>query len=98
MALHRHGVIFVLAVSIIGIIENRGQSFEEWKTQAKKSQKEKVMASFASWGLTIPVALAFVLFLYIIAPTSIYMVIALYSGIVIRNCIEFFSGKQKSKA
>jgi len=32
--------------------------------------------------------------LYMIIPTSIEMAIALYAGIVIRNCIDFFAEKQ----
>lgn len=85
------GAVFVIAAGIMGLVENRGQSFEDWEKQPKKSTGEKLMAGFASWGVAIPAALALVLFLYMITPTSVYMAIALYLGIVIRNCIAFFS-------
>jgi TRAP-type C4-dicarboxylate transport system permease large subunit len=78
----------------MGIIENRGQSFEEWKANPKKSMKEKFVAGFASWGFTIPIILTYVVFFYMMAPTSISMFIALYAGIVISNCINFFSAKR----
>jgi hypothetical protein len=88
------GVIFVFAVATVGLIESRGTTFEEWKGNPKKSTKERLLAGFVSWGTIVPSILAFVLFLYIIAPTSVLMFIALYAGIVIRNCITFFSEKQ----
>ena len=88
------GILFVIAVGIMGIIEDRGQSVEAWQASPKKTMKEKIWAALASWGYAIPVALAYVFGLYMIIPTSIEMAIALYAGIVIRNCIDFFAKKQ----
>ena len=88
------GVLFIFAISIKGFIENRGKSFEEWNSNPNKSTKEKLIAGFASWGVTIPSVLVGILWLYIITPTSLYMALALYAGIIIRNCITFFSVKE----
>ncbi len=88
------GIIFVFAVATVGLIESRGTTFEEWNANPEKSTKERLIAGFVSWGTIIPSILAFVLFLYLITPTSVLMFIALYAGIVIRNCITFFSEKQ----
>ncbi len=90
----RTGVIFFFSLIIMGIIENRGKSFKEWNSEPKKSAIEKFIASFVSWGIAIPIALAYVLFFYIITPTSFLMFISLYAGIVINNCISFFSENQ----
>lgn len=92
------GVIFVLALSVIGFIENSGKTIEEWKSNPKKTRIEKFMANFASWGFAIPSVLGFIILIYIITPTSILMFIALYAGIVFRNCILFFSEKQTQEA
>jgi len=88
------GIIFVFAVATVGLIESRSITFEEWNASPQKSTKERLMAGFVSWGTIIPSIMAFVLFLYLITPTSVHMFIALYAGIVIRNCITFFSDKQ----
>ncbi len=85
------GLLFVFAIGMMGIIENRGKSFEEWQANPSESTKERLTAGFVSWGIAIPGILAYILFLYIITPTSVYMFIALYAGIIIRNCIIFFS-------
>lgn len=87
------GAIFVFAIGIKGFIENRGKSFEEWNSNPEKSARDKFMAGFVSWGIAIPAVLAYVLFVYFITPTSVLMFIALYIGIVIKNCINFFSEK-----
>ncbi|NNV54462.1 hypothetical protein [Limnovirga soli] len=91
------GVIFFFSLIIMGIIENRGKSFKEWSSEPNKSTIEKFIASFISWGIAIPLALTYVLFFYIITPTSFLMFISLYAGIVIGNCISFFSGNQTHK-
>ncbi len=77
----------------MGLIENRGKSFDEWKSNPNKSTKEKLIGGFASWGVTIPSVLVGILWLYFLTPTSLYMAIALYAGIIIRNCITFVSKK-----
>ena len=90
------GVLFVLAVGITGLIENRSGSYEKWQTKPQKSGGEKILAACITWGIAIPTGLAYVLFLYVIAPTSLSLLIALYGGIVIRNSIRFFSKEQTS--
>ncbi len=90
------GVLFVLALSINGVVENRCESFEQWRTKRRKSTMEKILSSFSTWGFTVPIALAYVLLLYVIIPTSLVMFIALFAGIVIRNSIDYFSNKHTS--
>lgn len=85
--------ILVLAFSIRSVMENRGKSFEEWSTKPQKSLKERFMAGFVRWGTAIPALLALAVFIYIITPSSVYSAIVFYLGIVIRNCITFFSKK-----
>ncbi|MGG9961185.1 hypothetical protein [Ferruginibacter sp. SUN106] len=85
------GIVFVLAIGITGIIEDRFGSYEEWLVKPQKNATERLLAIFSSWGTAIPVALAYVLLLYIFIPTTLSMFIALYAGIVIRNSIHFFA-------
>jgi hypothetical protein len=87
------GLIFLLALSITGIVENRGERYESYEARMQAMGKAKVLMAFVTWGLAIPAALAYATFLYIIAPTSWYLFIALYAGIVIRNIFEFLSKK-----
>ena len=90
------GILFLLAVSIIGVVENKGESYEKWQVKPEKSGKEKFLGTFVTWGLAIPTALIYLLFLYVVAPTSLGLFIALYAGIVIRNIFQFFSKKNAS--
>lgn len=84
------GIIFVLAVTGFGVIKNRGKSYESWQSNPQKSGKERILDAFITWGMAIPPAFAYVLLIYMIAPTSLSLFVALYAGIVIRNSIDFF--------
>jgi len=86
--------LFVLGLSATGLIERGGQSFEEWKSTHNKSASDRIIANLISWCMTIPIIVSVVFFLYLIAPTSISTFISLYIGIVIRNCIDFFSEEE----
>jgi hypothetical protein len=88
------GVIFLVALSITGIIENRGETYENYRTRMQAAGSGKFLISFVTWGVTIPVALAYAIFLYLVAPTSWDLLAALYAGIVIKNIIQFFSKEQ----
>ena len=88
------GLLLVFAAAITGIIEKGGLSFEEWKDKPKKTILERLTAGFISLGFAIPGVLAYVIFLYVVAPTSMAMVIALFIGMVLKNCITYFLKKQ----
>ncbi len=92
------GIVFMVSVGLTGLLENRGDSVEEWKNKTVKSTREKLILGFTTWGFAIPVITAYVLFIYIITPTLLLMALALYAGIVIRNCIQYFSDKQSRQA
>ena len=92
------GVLFLFAVGIMGYIENKGSSLEAWKSDPQKSPFEKLMAGLASWGFAIPAVLGYFIFLYLIMPTTILMLIALYLGIVIRNCFAYYKEKQERQS
>jgi hypothetical protein len=88
------GLVFLLALSITAIIENRGESYESYRARMQTSVKGKLLIGFVGWGLIIPAGLAYVSFLYLFAPTSWYLFVALYAGMVIRNIIRFVSKEQ----
>ena len=87
-------LFFLVAVSIMGIIENRGESYESYQERMQAGSRGKYLLTFVTWGFAIPAALAYATFLYLIAPASWYLFAALYVGIVIRNIIQFVSQKQ----
>jgi hypothetical protein len=91
------GVLFVLAISIRGIVENQGHSMESWEAQPRTNFKRKFLVGLAKWGMVIPTAMAFILYLYIILPSSWLMAVFLYAAIVLRNCFEFFSKKEATE-
>jgi hypothetical protein len=88
------GLVLLITVGIKGAIENTKGNYEHWETTIRQSKTGKALVTFLNWGMILPAALVFVLFLYLIAPTSWSMAIALYVGIVIRNTINFFEQKK----
>lgn len=85
--------IFIVAVGITGIIEDK-----ELVENSTKSKTDRVLAAIAGWAVAIPVITALVLFIYVLAPTSWQMAIALYIGIVIRNIFDYWKDKQDLKS
>ena len=84
-------VLLVLATCIIGIVQNRGESYREWRIKPEKSIMKKLMVAISVWGLAIPAMLLYALLLYMFAPDSVFMCIALYAGIVLNNSMKFFA-------
>jgi TRAP-type C4-dicarboxylate transport system permease large subunit len=86
-------LIFIVAVGITGIIEDK-----ELGHNSTKSTTDRVLATVAGWAFAIPVITAFVMFICVLAPTSWQMAIALYSGIVIRNILDYWKHKEDLKS
>jgi len=86
-------MLFLFALGITGIIENRGETYEDYQVRAQGTVKGKFITIFVTWGIAIPAALAYALFLYLVAPTSWSLFAALYGGIIIRNVFAYFSQK-----
>lgn len=92
------GLIFMAAASIRAFLENKAVNAGTETNDQPKTLTQKVLTGFAQWGMAIPTTLALALFIYMITPTSVWSAIALYAGIVIGNCIRFFSNKSEQHA
>ena len=89
------GILFLFALGVVGIFENKRISLETWEAEDNGSKWRRLVALFVVWGQFIPTALGFLLFIYLIAPTTVSVFIALVVGIVLRNSIHFFEQRKK---
>jgi hypothetical protein len=81
------GLLFLLALGVIGAIENKYGSYERWESEAKSSKRGSFIVTFVIWGQLIPTAFGCLLFIYLIAPTTLSVFVAFIVGIVLRNSI-----------
>lgn len=88
----------LLSYGIIGIIENKGFSYETWEANGERSRKKALLIWFIKWSRIVPLLLGYSLFVYMVAPGSVSMLIALMAGIVIRNIFPFFVNKKASES
>jgi hypothetical protein len=91
-------LILLIAFGIQGIIENKGLPFDDWLHQNNGAGKRWFIGKFVSWSQAIPVILAYLFFVYMIAPTSFTMLLVLYIGLVIRNIFNYFTKKQPAES
>ena len=83
-------ILFLFAVGIKGHIENKGEAFETWVEKDRPSMIKKLLVSFVTLSLSIPVVIFYLLFLYVATPTSKVLFFGLLVGILINNSYEFF--------
>jgi hypothetical protein len=87
------GFIFISSLGIYGIIENKQKLSESEQTRVKYLRIEKRYSGIINLGIWIPALIATGVFVYMIAPTTLQMLIALLAGIFIRNLFEYFKSK-----
>jgi len=88
--------VFVAAVGVNGIIENKWGSEKRWKELRSFSEFNKFIETFMVWGQIIPMFLGFVLLVYFIAPDSLSFFLVLAAALFVRNLLVYLFGK-KSK-
>ena len=86
--------LLLLAYSLIGVIENKGFSYAAWEANIERCRKKALLILFIKWARVIPMLLGYALFVYMIAPESVTMLIALLGGIVVSNIVSFFINKK----
>ena len=86
--------LLIVALGIVGHIENKGASFEAWQKEHAASKKHMLLANFVIWAMAIQIILWYLFFVYMIAPTSFSFFLFLLLGIVLRNIIDFFFKKK----
>lgn len=89
------GALFIITVGINGIIENKLEITEPEATREKYKAIEKKYAGLLNAGLFFPSLTLFVIFAYIIIPTSTAMFIPFVAGILIRNIFCYFSSRNR---
>jgi uncharacterized membrane protein len=87
------GFIFISSLGIYGIIENKQKLSESEQTRVKYLRIEKRYSGIINLGIWIPALIATGVFVYMIAPTTLQMLIALLAGIFIRNLFDYFKSK-----
>lgn len=88
-------VLLIIAIGISGIIENRGQSYETWLEESKSHNKNAALIGFITWSKILAASMAFLLFAYVIAPTTIEVIMILAGIILIRNFVVFFTSRNQ---
>lgn len=89
------GALFIITVGINGIIENKQDVTEQDATREKYKSIEEKYAWILSAGIFLPSLTLFVLFIYLVMPTSTGMFIPFIAGILIRNIFNYFSSRQR---
>lgn len=84
------GLCYVVGWSVVGVIENQGLDYELWEKEAVPSRKKCLLVFLVKYARTIPAIIAFLLFVYLFAPTTMITVVALLVGIIVRNSIQYF--------
>ena len=91
-------LLLLIALGIVGHLENKGYTAENWVAARPGSRMRIWIARFTQWGQVLPIALGYSFFLYMIMPTSLTLFIAFFSGIVIRNIIEYLARKKNKQS
>jgi hypothetical protein len=71
-------ILLLTALGIGGYLENQGYTVESRVADRPNSRKRFWIAQFIHWGQVLPIALGYSLILYIIAPTSLTLVIYIF--------------------
>lgn len=87
-------VLLLTALGISGHLENKGYTVESWVAARPNSRIRKWVAQFIHGGQVLPLAFAYALFLYMIAPTSLILFIAFFSGLIFWNIITYLTKKK----
>ena len=69
------GLVFVIAVGISGVFENKQALTEPEKTRKKYAALEKRFSGVLNVGFGVPALIAVALFFYMIVPTTILMLL-----------------------
>jgi hypothetical protein len=80
------------------VIENKGFSYAAWEANIERCRKKALLILFIKWARVIPMLLGYALFVYMMAPGSVSMLIALLGGMVISNMVSFFINKKMPEA
>ena len=88
--------LFVSTALVINLIDRESNPFEPWKVKSPRSRKQRLLSFYTTWGIAAPVLLFYMFLMYLFAPTSWTLAIALYAGIVIRNIVNFFAKKENT--
>lgn len=87
------GLVFVIAVGISGVFENKHALTEPEKTRKKYAALEKRFSGVLNVGFGVPALIAVALFFYMVVPTTLLMLIFLLVGIFFGNLFEYFRNK-----
>lgn len=87
------GLVFVIAVGISGVFENKQALTEPEKTRKKYAALEKRFSGVLNLGFGVPALIALALFIYMVVPTTLLMLFFLLVGIFLGNLFEYFRNK-----
>lgn len=87
------GLVFVIAVGISGVFENKQALTEPEKTRKKYAALEKRFSGVLNVGFGVPALIAVALFIYLVVPTTFLMLFFLLVGIFLGNFFEYFRNK-----
>lgn len=87
-------MVLILALGLGGIIENKGHTPETWINERPNSNLRKVIVSVVTWGPVFSIVVFYAFAIYLIAPTSVNLFIAILLGIIIRNVVNYYSKKE----
>ena len=90
------GLVFVIAVGVSGVFENKQALIEPERTRKKYAALEKRFSGVLNVGFGVPALIAVALFFYMIVPTTILMLLFLLIGIFLGNLVEYFKKKSAS--
>jgi hypothetical protein len=85
----------VVAVGIMGRIENKHGTYETWVNNSQTSFAKKLLVPFNHWSIKISVILGILLFAYIFTPTKLDMFIVLCVALLIKQIVGYFIKKNK---
>lgn len=87
------GLVFIIAVGISGVFENKQALTEPEKTRKKYAALEKRFSGVLNVGFGVPALIAVALFIYMVVPTTLLMLFFLLVGIFLGNLFEYFRNK-----
>ncbi len=87
------GLVFIIAVGVSGVFENKQAHTEPEKTRKKYAALEKRFSGILNVGFGVPALIAVALFIYMVVPTTFLMLFFLLVGIFLGNFFEYFRNK-----
>ena len=89
------GLVFIIAVGVSGVFENKQSLTEPEKTRKKYAALEKRFSGILNVGFGVPALIAVALFIYMVVPTTLLMLIFLLVSIFLGNLFAYFRSKSE---